>query len=147
MRQEVMISIFGKQDYEDAESETIELVTQGDLQWSDGGYTLCYAESQVTGLEGTTTSFCKEGNSITLIREGNVNTQMVFQKGRRHFSWYNTPYGTLSVGVNTSRLSSSLTQDGGEIEIEYAIEIDHALTGNNIFHIDVKPISQGHPGH
>ncbi len=139
LKQDVIISILGKQDFEDAQSETIELVTKGDLHWNDQGYTLQYEESPVTGLEGTLTTFCKEGDCITLMRQGNVNTQMVFQKGRRHFSLYNTPYGNLSVGVNTSHLSSSITQDGGKIEIEYAIEIDHALQGNNIFSIDVKP--------
>ncbi len=139
MKQDVIISIQGKQVYEDADSDTIELVTQGDLSWNDDGYTLCYHETPMTGLEGTLTSFQKEGDSITLMRQGTVNTQMVFQKGRRHMSVYNTPYGNMSVGVNTSRLASSLTREGGQIHIEYAIEIDHALTGNNSFHIDVKP--------
>lgn len=140
MKQDVIISILGKQDFEDAESETIQLVTQGELSWETPvDYTLCYEESPVTGLEGTLTTFQKEGETITLLRQGTVNTQMVFQKGRRHLSVYNTPYGNMSVGVNTSRLRSTLTQEGGQIEIEYAIEIDHALTGNNIFQIEVKP--------
>ena len=49
MENNVIISIQGKQSYEQAEDETIELVTEGCLQ-PDGedGYTLTYQESELT---------------------------------------------------------------------------------------------------
>ena len=88
----VIISIKGKQSYEDAEDETIELVTEGRLE-EDGsdGFTLSYQESELTGLEGTLTTFQIEKDRITLMRVGEVNSQMVFEEGRRHLSMYNTP--------------------------------------------------------
>ena len=72
------------------------------------------------------------------MREGEVSSQMVFQEGRRHLSVYNTPFGSMTVGVNTRSLSSTLTETGGQINIDYALEIDHALAGTNSFFIDVK---------
>ena len=135
----VIISIKGKQSYEDAEDETIELVTEGRLE-EDGsdGFTLSYQESELTGLEGTLTTFQIEKDRITLMRVGEVNSQMVFEEGRRHLSMYNTPYGALSVGVSTRRMRSDLRRDGGSIEIHYAIEIDHAVAGQNLFQISVR---------
>ena len=135
----VIISIKGKQSYEDAEDETIELVTEGWLE-EDGsdGFTLSYQESELTGLEGTLTTFQIEKDRITLMRVGEVNSQMVFEEGRRHLSMYNTPYGALSVGVSTRRMRSDLRRDGGSIEIHYAIEIDHAVAGQNLFQISVR---------
>ena len=135
----VIISIRGMQSYEDAENETIELVTEGRLE-EDGsdGYTLSYQESELTGLEGTLTTFQIEKDRITLLRVGEVNSQMVFEEGRRHLSMYNTPYGALSVGISTRRMRSELRGDGGKIEIDYAIEIDHAVAGQNLFQIDVR---------
>ena len=58
MENNVIISIQGKQSFEDAGEETIELVTEGRLE-EDGqaGYTLSYQESELTGLEGTLTTF------------------------------------------------------------------------------------------
>lgn len=63
---------------------------------------------------------------------------MVFQEGRRHLSMYNTPYGAMAIGVNTRRLLAELNDQGGDIEIDYAIEIDHAIAGRNMFQIKVK---------
>lgn len=139
MDKSVIISIRGTQNYEDNEPDCIELVTEGRLgDFGDGGYTLSYQESELTGLGGTLTTFQVESNCITLMRVGEVNSQMVFQLGRRHFSMYDTPYGALSVGVNTKKMKSTLTEKGGDIEIDYAIEIDHALAGENVFRINVR---------
>ncbi len=139
MDKNVIISIKGTQTYENAEPETIELVTEGRLMdCGDEGYTFSYQESELTGLEGTLTTFQVEPERITLMRMGMVNSQMVFQPGKRHFSMYDTPYGALSIGINTRKMRSSLNQDGGEIEIDYAIEIDHAVAGESLFRIHVR---------
>ena len=53
-------------------------------------------------------------------------------------SMYNTPYGAMTIGVNTRHLLAELSDRGGEIEIDYAIEIDHEIAGRNIFQINVK---------
>ena len=139
MENDVVISIKGMQKYEDADPDVIELVTAGRLMRDDAGYTLTYQESELTGLEGTLTTIQveAEGELVTLMRVGEVNAQMVFQEGRRHLSMYNTPYGAMAIGVNTRHLLADLNDQGGDIEIDYAIEIDHAIAGRNIFRIKV----------
>ena len=138
MEKEVVISIRGTQQYADSDPDTIELVTQGRLQREGESYTLSYQESELTGLEGTLTTIQVEGEQVTLMRAGEVNAQMVFQEGRRHLSMYNTPYGAMAIGVNTRRLLADLNDHGGDIEIDYAVEVDHAIAGRNIFQIKVK---------
>ena len=63
---------------------------------------------------------------------------MVFEEGRRHLSMYETPYGALSIGVNTRRMRSTVNDKGGDLEIDYAIEIDNLLAGQNLFRMSVK---------
>ena len=138
MEKEVIISIKGMQDFEQTGKDSIELVTRGNLGRRDGILTLSYEESELTGLEGTLTTIQVEPERVTMMRTGQVNTQMVFQEGRRHLSMYNTPYGAMAVGVNTRHLYAELDETGGDLEIEYAIEIDHAIAGRNIFRINVK---------
>lgn len=139
MPENVIISIRGQQLFDSQEPDAMELVTAGTLEQRDGGYTLSYRESELTGLAGTTTVFQVRDGQVTLMREGEVNSLMVFEEGRRHLSMYETPYGALSVGVNTRRMKADLTPQGGDIEIQYAIEVDHALTGLNLFQIHVAP--------
>ncbi len=134
----VIISIQSQQAFDGVEGETVELVTEGLLQRDQNTYTLSYQESEVTGLAGTLTTFQIEEDCITLIRAGEINSQMVFQEGRRHLSMYETPYGQLALGVNTRRMRADLSERGGDIEIDYNIEIDHRVAGINAFQISVR---------
>ena len=143
MEKDVIISIKGVQRYENADPDTMELVTAGRLEREGNSYTLSYQESELTGLEGTLTTFQIEPERITLMRVGGFNSQMVFQEGRRHMSMYNTPYGTMSIGVNTRHLTAQVGESGGDIEIDYAIEIDHTVAGRNVFQIKIKEAAPG----
>ncbi len=138
MKKKVIISIQGKQSYPNSEPDIIELVTEGTLEDQNGqGLTLSYRESEVTGLEGTRTTIQVEPGRVTLLRQGALNSQMIFEEGRRHLSLYDTPYGALEVGVRTRRIHSSLNGRGGDVTIYYALEIGHGEAGRNMFHISV----------
>ncbi len=143
MEKEVVISIRGMQKYEGTPPDVVELVTEGRLAREGESYTLSYQESEITGLGGTLTTIQVEGEQVTLMRVGEYNSQMVFQEGRRHLSMYNTPYGAMTIGVNTRHLLAQLTDQGGDIEVDYAIEVDHAMTGRSIFRINVKEAQGG----
>lgn len=143
MEKEVVISIKGVQKYEGTAPDTMELVTKGRLSRVGESYTLSYQESELTGLEGTLTTIQVDGGQVTLMRVGEFNSQLVFQEGRRHLSMYNTPYGAMSIGVNTRHLMASLTDQGGDIEVDYTVEVDHALAGRNVFRINVKESESG----
>ena len=138
MKENVIISICGSQIYDGQEPEVTELVTAGTLLWDDRGCTVAYQESELTGLEGTTTILRMEGGRVTLLREGNVNSQMNFEEGEKHLSMYETPYGALAVGIDTDRILNTLGESGGELEIRYAIEIDNMLAGRSVFRMTVK---------
>lgn len=135
---DVIISIRGRQTTADGGDE-MELVTPGRLEReAGGGITVSYQETELTGMEGTTTVVRVDGPCVTLLREGTINSQMVFEEGRRHLSMYETPYGSLSVGIDTRRMKSTLGERGGDLEIDYAIEIDNLLAGQNFFRMNVR---------
>lgn len=139
MEKTVIISIQGKQADPEGAEEGIELVTSGSLCGDETqGYRLTYQESELTGLEGTTTTFCIEPDQITMLRAGNLNSEMVFQEGQKHLSLYETPFGELMVGVNTQKAWANIGASGGSIELRYIVEIDDAIVGTNTFHIQVK---------
>lgn len=143
MTKDVIISIQGAPEYEGEDRDQISLVTEGRLTQERDGYCLSYEETEVTGMEGTTTTFQIQGPRVTLMRTGKVCSQMVFEEGRRHLSLYATPYGNLEVGVSTSKLRSTISPTGGRLEIDYALELDHALAGRNAFRISVKEARPG----
>ena len=137
MEKNVIISIKGVQRLEDADPDTMELVTEGRLEQDGNSYTLSYQESELTGLEGTTTTFRIAPDRITLRREGTLNSEMIFQEGQKHVSLYETPYGGLMLGVNTHRAKADLGTAGGRLSIRYALEVDSQPIGENSFEIQV----------
>ena len=137
MEKDVIISIKGTQKYDGGEPGAVELVTAGRLAQDEAGYTLSYQESELTGLEGTTTTFRIAPDRITLRREGTLNSEMIFQEGQKHVSLYETPYGGLMLGVNTHRAKADLGTAGGRLSIRYALEVDSQPIGENSFEIQV----------
>lgn len=140
MKKMVTLSIRGQQKLLNQEPETIELRTEGSLtDTGNGTYTLVYQESELTGLEGTQTTFQIQPDCVTLLREGQVNSQLLFQDGQRYQSLYHTPYGALELSVSTQRLRVRMKEDGGELEVAYTIEMNHVMTGEHKLHIEIKP--------
>ena len=134
----VMISIHSRQEFDDQAPDSVELTTTGSLRPTENGYCVSYEESALTGMEGTHTSLHISPRQVILTRTGELNTQIVFEKGVRHLSLYTTPMGRLEVGVATRNLRSTIDEHGGELHVDYAIDIERQLTGTNSFSITVK---------
>ena len=134
----VMLSIRGEQYFDGIDPDATELMTEGTMALTEEGMTLSYQETSLTGMEGTTTTFEVCGPRVILTRSGTVNSQMVFQEGRQHTSLYETPFGELSVDIQTSVLKHNLTERDGLMEIKYSIAVEHTVTGRNCFKIRVR---------
>lgn len=138
MTKEVTLTISGAHMYHGGGDEQINLITDGVMRDLGDGLELEYEESELTDMEGTTTSVIIQGPQVTLMRTGPICSQMVFEQGRRHLSVYATPYGTLEIAVSTRRLENRLTLEGGTLEIDYSLEADHALMGFVSFRLGVR---------
>lgn len=134
----VLLSIRGEQYFDDIDPDATELMTEGTLELTETGLLLSYQETELTGMEGTTTTFEMRGAQVILTRSGSVNSQMVFEEGRQHTSLYETPFGELTVDIQTSVLKHNLSERGGVMEIKYSIAVEHTVTGRNCFKIRVK---------
>ena len=133
-----MLSIRGEQYFDGIDPDAQELMTEGTMTLTEDGMVLSYQETALTGMEGTTTRFQVQGPRVILTRSGTVNSQMVFEEGRQHTSLYETPFGELSVDIQTSVLKHNLTERGGLMEIKYSIAVEHIVTGRNCFKIRVR---------
>ncbi len=134
-----IISIKGLQTYEDDGDDTdISLLTEGCFEFQDGVYFIDYEESELTGLEGTSTCIEVGSNYVSLQRSGTVNTHMLFMKDRKTSSYYNTPYGDMQIDIFTDGLSIDISDKGGKINVDYFIDINNRSTGKNNFEIEVR---------
>lgn len=135
----VMISITSNQEV-GGEVSTVELMTEGEYEFSPEKSELIYQESSITGMEGTTTTFTVEPDTVILTREGSVTSQMLFRRGEKHMFLYQTPYGSATMGIYTRRLDADIDENRGHVEIEYALDVDNINIGINESIIDFKEI-------
>ena len=137
MKIPVLLSIKGSQTYADQEPDTIELVTDGTLEYRDGGWDLCYEESALTGLDGVTTTFRVEPGRIVLERTGKLRSQMIFQEGVCHDSLYQMEFGALLLTVCAERIWAQISPAGGVIDLIYSIQVEHDAAGKIDYHLDI----------
>ena len=137
MTRKVVLSIKGRQSYQDQEPDSIELVTEGTMEFVDGGWNITYEESELTGLEGVTTTFRVEPGRVTLTREGKLNSQMVFEEGVSHDTLYQMDFGTLMLTVKATRVYYDILPDGGTIDLIYKIDIENSEAGIIDYHLDI----------
>ena len=138
MKQAVMLSIRGRQSYDGHEPEVIELVTDGTMEFRNGGGDIAYEETERTGLEGVTTVFRVEPGKVTLSRTGRLNSQMVFQQGVAHESLYQMEFGALMLTVLANSVYYDIVPDGGVIDLVYNISIENTEAGVIDYHLDIR---------
>lgn len=135
----VMLSIRGSQTYMDQEPDVIELVTEGTLEYCDGGWNICYEETALTGLQGVTTVFRVEQDRIVLNRTGKLNSQMIFQQDTPHDSLYQMEFGALMITVCAKHIAVQLGANGGIVDLIYSIEIEQNTAGEVDYHLTIAP--------
>ena len=135
----MILSLQGKQCYPDQEPEIIELFTEGILEQQDEGWKIRYEESDLTGLDGVTTSFYIRSGCVTLERTGKLRSQMVFQEGQKHDSLYQMEFGALLISVCATKVAFDLSPAGGNVDLVYQIEIEQNIAGTVEYHLSLQP--------
>ena len=129
---EIMIKIEGTQNFNSSEENKIELTTKGIIEQVENGVAISYEESELTGMKGTTTKIIVNKNGIiTLNRSGTTNSCLVFEEGKKNISYYDTEAGAFSIGVFANYLEADINENGGSIEIDYILEVDGSVVGQN----------------
>lgn len=139
MNKEVIISISGQEMLADAEEENLtELVTEGKYYKKGDKHYLSYKETEMTGFAGTKTVLRIEPDKVALTRYGDINTHMVFAPGEKHTGYYDTPFGSFTVGVISDDVRIRMGKTSGKIDIHYLLEIDNSTKAEHTLSMRVK---------
>jgi uncharacterized beta-barrel protein YwiB (DUF1934 family) len=138
MNKKVIIKVKGVQTSANQDANELELLTEGKYYKKGNAYYVTYKESEVTGMEGTTTTLKIAEGKVTLMRFGAVNTQFIFERGQKHVSYYDTVHGAFTIGVFANEVNVDINDAGGEIKVDYEIEIDNAKSGINDFSMFIR---------
>ena len=138
MKKDVWLTIHSTQRFVGCEAEQINLTTAATLYERGGKYYIAYEESELTGLEGTRTTVKLDGKPVTLIRSGAYPSHMLFAEDERHVGLYQSPIGAeIAISTHTSRVRNTVGEDGGELVLDYTVEVDNSLMGQHHFEMYV----------
>ena len=135
MENRAIISVISKQI--DDESP-IEVVTPGKFYKMENCYYAVYKETEISGMEGTTTTFKIYPEKFSLLRMGTTSTTMNFEKGTKSMSLYNTPYGMLELEIETKELEINIDDNGGDITLSYFLYITGQTTQQTLLKIKIE---------
>ncbi len=110
------------------EADTLELGAEGYISDDGERIEISYDESELTGMEGasTTLSFDKKSPSlVTMLRGGSVTTAMVFEQKKRHICVYETPYMPFELCIHTLAVKNELLTRG-LLYLDYVVEFKGA---------------------
>lgn len=136
----VKITIKSTQNYENGQKDTAEISTVGTFEKNEDSFIISYLDSSATGFEGCTTTLTVfDNDKVTLLRTGkNNNSDLTIENGKKHHSVYSTVYGDMMIGVNAKSVVSTLTQNGGNIYLNYTVDINSAFISANELYITVE---------
>ena len=142
MMKNVVITIHSLHNCGMEDEDTIDFTTDG-LYYSDGEtHCLSYLETEVTGLEGTRTSVMVLPDKVVVDRDGNITSRMEFREGQKTSFLYDTPVGTATLSMNTRKIRHNFDRRGGELELDYVLDMEHMVVSSNQFHLNVTERKQ-----
>lgn len=124
--------------------EPTEMLMEGRLLTSTLRVELVYAESELTGMEGSLTAIGFDRANpglVSMIRTGPVRTAMTFEQGKRHICLYNTPFSEFEVCVRTLKVKNRLLEEN-LLELDYLIEIHGAQAEHCKMWISIRPSAE-----
>ena len=138
MMMKAYISIKGSQMSSNNENDAFELMTDGEYSRENEISTFSYVESELTGFDGLLTTFDVEPDRVILRRGDSTVADMIFSEKQKHHFMYETPFGAITMGIDTHSITNDMREDGGYLEIRYNIEIDSVSVSSNLFQINVR---------
>lgn len=138
MEKRVLITVNSVIDDASGENDKMSFITEGVLSKEDNDFIVSYEESEITGLDGTTTILRVNKDSVTLTRHGNVDSMMLFEVGKTHLSDYDTKYGSVMLGITAKNVDVNFNDKGGDIKVDYVLEYNRAYGGRNSLYVNVS---------
>lgn len=127
-----LVKIEGVQlDNDDVEFDRVEVQTDGKV-YNEGEATyVIYQETELTGMEGTTTILKVCNEYLEMKRKGSVNTKLSFELGKQTTSMYDCEAGSMMMSVSTDKLETSSNVLGLNVNLEYVVTMNNSFLAKN----------------
>lgn len=142
MNKEVIINISGLQ-LDAGTEEPIELMTTGDYYLKNGKHYVIYDE--LTDDSQVVKNRLKISPKIVEVtKKGASSSHMVFERGKENLTYYDTPFGSLLLGINTSKIDLEEKEDSMALHIDYGLSINSDHVSDCSIDVSIASKQQEH---
>lgn len=138
MTKDVLVSIKGTHmRYED--NENIELVVPAKYSFEEGIDKITYDELVEGSRQSIKNTISVDMEGISILKEGFTNSNMNFYKnGKKHITYYNTPYGEFVMGILTKNIDIQRSDDRLKVSVDYLLDIGENVISDCNIVVDVR---------
>lgn len=122
----------------DGETSVIREEAYGSVSfWRD----TCFIMYKTTEDDEKTSTVIKvyDDNTVRIMRNGAVSSQMVYKEGKKTSFVYKLPYGNIDMNIDTHEVRIRIGEDGGKIVLKYTLEAQGISLYNHMI-INVRKV-------
>lgn len=137
MKKDVLIRISGMQSdiYKDADK--IEIITSGSYYKKNNKHYLMYDEIGENKDEVTKNIARFDDEEFHIQKSGYTNVNMSFEENKRNIANYITPYGSLLVGIDASKVDVIENDEDIQVDISYSLDVNYEHMADCRLHMDI----------
>ena len=140
MKKDVLITISGIHSDDLTDTDKIEIITSGSYYKKNNKHYLLYDEI-VEGQDEVTRNIARFDNEgFHISKSGFTNVDMSFEENKRNITNYITPYGSMLVGVDASRIDVVESEENIQVDIAYSLDVNYEHLADCTLHMDIKSV-------
>ena len=137
MKKDILVTIRDSHTT-DGNKESYEMTTRGTFEGVADDYVIEYDE-QYDALKGCHTILTvKERKCVSIVRTGAFPSELIIERGKRHNCQYNTPYGSMLIGIAAQKVNSDIEEGKGTLELKYTIDFYGGIANETEMKITVE---------
>ena len=140
MTKDVLVTISGLQIAKKGEEDTepVEVIMAGDYYKKNDKHYVLYDEV-VEGFDGVTKNIIKlQEDCVDITKRGVTNVHMVFEKNKKNIACYETPFGSLMLGINATDIKITEKENDISVNVDYALELNYEHLANCTIRMEIQ---------
>lgn len=142
MKEKVFVKVKGLQFANGQEEEDIiEVINVGRYRIINGSEYVKYDEVYEESTQKSTNTIKISEKCVDITKKGLVTAHMSFVEGEKTMTFYDTPYGSIYLGIFAQNIQIERDEDDIRISIDYSIDMNYEKVADS--HIDIEISSKG----
>ena len=144
MNKKVCIKISGLHSAESADGteadDNIEVINIGAYYKRNGKHYVKYEEPIEMSDKSNENPLKISDKEVELIARGPKSAHMVFTMGQKNMNYFSTPFGGLNLGVDTSEIIVTESENKIIVDIRYGLEVNLDYVNQCKVHIEIESL-------